>query len=181
MRINSIQTYPNNNSSLKSNVASEMRFTSYRYVGQDGSNYIITRWKTSALNILNRDPSQIKDLAEFFHKSNDKTIKEASQVYLFNNPFLIIEKKNASQAAYQKLRNAVDGVLDYKDKLLRECEDLFSKDNKNKRILELNGEIDRLNLKASQVYDVFQETKTYKIPNRSSPIYIPSPHLTDYE
>lgn len=176
MRINSIQTYSSNsNSSLKSNAASKVNFTSYRNVAQDGSNYVIERWKSNVMNILGRNSSQMEDLAEFFHRTDDKTIKEASKVYIANNPYLTIEKKSASESAYQRLRSAVDKVLDYKDKILREREDLLIKGSSENddRVVEINDEIGRLNNKARQVYAVFSENKSYYIPEPDTSIYTP--------
>lgn len=134
MKVNTIRNTvtTNRNSSARSNEPKYCLNTVNIGSGVNFKGY--GAWIPERLNILNRSEAELKDLAEYFHRESDATIREASAIKKFFG-----KDNELSQRAYEKLSSAVEKVKKYKNGLTS------------------NQEITRLNDKSLEVDSKFRK------------------------
>lgn len=86
-------------------------------------------WIESRLNILGRTPEQLRDLAEYFHKSSNLELEDVATI----TNFFGLKKTDASHRAYNTLLDAVKQVRKDKNSLLSRIAKLSVGENKNKQ------------------------------------------------
>lgn len=86
-------------------------------------------WMVKRLDILGRTSEQMRDLAEYFHKSSNYELEDAATI----KNLLGFTKKDDSYTAYNKLKDAVERVREDKNKWLSSIANLSVEENKNKQ------------------------------------------------
>ena len=119
MKIYSLNSFNySNNKNNKNNIQQSKNNTSFT-----------AGWKVNKLNILGRNSEQLRDLAEYFHKSSDVELKDVATI----TNFLGIKKTESSNKAYNILLEAVEQVRKDKNSLLSKIANLSIGENKNKQ------------------------------------------------
>ena len=97
------------------------------------------KWSWNKLRILERSESEMKEMAEYFHKKDDWELRQIAE----GNSVFVSDDK--IQSAYEKLKTAVDIVLSKKEQI----EDKINSGSVDRSTLNiLESELERLDEKA---------------------------------
>lgn len=118
------------------------------------------KWDYEKLDILGRGPAGLKELAEYFHEYSIDSLGLVTTI----KKHLFFKDEEASQAASQKLSNAINEVVAKKQEMVKRASELETKQARGTRNISkkeaeeleaLKAEIKRLNDKSQSVHEEF--------------------------